>query len=372
MPLLPCDDGAAKHPPAEYLGGIPEKATTADYRAVFERVLARLGPLRKEVSIYDFGHVSCAGISDIDLLFVVSNKITPQQCQALIRACRGQRHFYHGPMIATSAVTRKLGWILPGVKLRHLHGPDRAGHMERPDAGALGEILPAVIVEAAVDRWFWLKCLAAERTLDQRKAVLGMWALRRSILQKEAAGLAVTCAEQAFCDEVQGIRSDWSETAAFDSRRVLRLLGRAPAFAEALVREVPPIAGGGDRQPRAGTISRGKITLRRCRRDGLSTRRYQLKLGLRHRNYHLVDLPTGAFDFLWKLRQADPGSWGLSRNIVRRQMAVNSYREFLVRRRLAGVAAAPDILSDEPNNPVVRMTDRAISKLIARRPEQAN
>jgi len=368
MPLLSLEVEAEEYRSAPSLGGVPEPAGPADYQRSLDGVLERLRGPSPDVGVYDFGHVSCAGISDIDLLFVVPEHIGPAQCRELIEACRGQPHFYHGPMIASPALARRLGWILPGVQVRHLSGPGHLDRLDRPGPEALKEILLGLTFEASVDRWFWLKSLEAETSLDLRKAVLGMWGLRRSILQKEAMALTLTSSERAFCDELQTIRDEWSKTATFDTDGTVGLLGRAAEIAEALIREMASIASmsGNGRACPAASVSRGRITLRRCVRGQLTARRYKLQFGRRRRAYHLVDLPAEAFDFLWKLRQPDPEAWGLPANIVKRQRLVKEYHVFLERRRLSGVAVPPGILDKPSSDRLMRPVDRAVSKLILR------
>lgn len=358
---------SSAYPNVVTLGDMPNRASVDEYRDAMAAVVKRTEIICPQAGVYDFGHVGCVGLSDIDVLFVIPPEADSATCVELVNICLKQKHFFHGPMIGTAITLQELGWMLPGIETRHIAGPDMLDTTDKPDANDLYDVSAADIIEGAIARWFWFQNIVAHGPVDPRRAMLGLWALRRLVLYKERAGLSVDSDDNSFCGGVLKLRQQWSVCCQLDRSELVSLIEDASIQAEKIMREVSSaVTLWSCSKPVGKILANGKIILRRSSEDCLLTQQYRIVFGRRRRTYHLIDLPHAVFDMMWSWHRPGRIHSNDETSIAKRHNAIQRYGAFVLQMKLDGAATPPGMLGRPARGIAMRFADKVMAHFLAR------
>jgi hypothetical protein len=353
---------------AERFGPNPPLAEAAEYEQVLRELCDDAGRLSAQVDLYDFGHVSCAGISDIDVLFVVPDISSPALCRELVALCRGQPHFFHGPMIASCRVASEFGFIFPGIELRHLAGPGRLKVLETP-----GDRLPDVawsdLLDGALARWLWLDSMASMSVVDPRHLMLGLWALRRLALYQDRIALEIGGDTMQFCREVHDQRERWNAVGELDRETLAEQANQAFGQCQSILEHAARFAEDRDGISAIelpGGLYGGKTSLVCSKSAEFRIDRFKLSMGLRRRTYNRVGVPPIVFRQICRLNSHASDRAGLAEATQRRVNALRDYRRFVEEHMLDGAAVPPGIFSRRSTPAVMAVPDRIMASILTK------
>lgn len=148
-----------------------DSAAYAEVISEYVSLLSARGGVR---SVYQFGSVGVPGLSDIDLIVVLKNRLIPGRLRYLLvdqPAGISRYLFVHHPLFVNQRLFEKLNYMFPLFNLSHVWGEhlsmDKVGERHRYDL-AVAHLINMLITKVPVDFYEFLindKALSARNTI---------------------------------------------------------------------------------------------------------------------------------------------------------------------------------------------------------------
>jgi hypothetical protein len=339
---------------------VPMPFGVRDYDQQTKDYIAAAQAIVPDISVFDFGVAATPGISDIDLLCLLPDAISPRVCARLQEIPRGSL-FAHPPIMLPKDVRAEIGWLLPISAFRPL--TPNAGTIPALVASREQQIVLALFdaFNSALVGWRGLGIVRAEGNLRIRKSMLHIWSARMSMLRAIAGGIADRPEWHRFRKAAEQQRAEWQRDRQIDTDLVVRLLGDAqallPSVAVAAGNEIAarvclpantvPIVGGTSLITSSGPAGRWR------------DEPFELRFAGRKRRYFRFSVPENVLALLhWRA-----GAQTQFDHVARRRVSVISARAMLMDRRYS----IQTVLSARIVDPVARrLRFRVIDRLALR------
>jgi len=189
----------------------------ARYDAARDAYIERVRNLKGVVSIYQMGGVSAPGISDLDLIVVMENDVTPPDAvhfgTSMMTEAQRYIFFHPGAMVTRREVFPRLGLLTYAANLEHRWGE----HIAIQAQDNPHWIDCANLIDQSTHLLHALTKSAVSKVIYIRRMIMALSSIGHTIALARSIGLDIEPAWETHRDEVQLLKVNWFDNPGRDT-----------------------------------------------------------------------------------------------------------------------------------------------------------
>ncbi|WP_421911082.1 hypothetical protein [Marinobacter sp.] len=181
------------------------------YNKQIDEYVSRVKEVPGVCSIYLMGSINAPGLSDIDVLVVVSDDFDRDNSKALSVLDLDSRVFLHGPIIIPKSLSQKVQYIFYASNLSCIYGDECLQAWEDLRAGERKKLAACYLIDFIESRFMQFSSIGCSK-IDKRAWLTRIWSTVHSLeLYQCAFENGVPERVSSLAELVKRTRSDWLE-----------------------------------------------------------------------------------------------------------------------------------------------------------------
>jgi hypothetical protein len=188
----------------------PQRLSFESYDEAIATYIERVVHIPGVRAVFTLGSVNAPGLSDIDIVTVVSDEFESRFSENLDVQNINSALFIHGPIIISESQLKDIQWIIFATNLQVVHGNLKAPDFSELPAAEAFYLARAYLVDFCESRMAQFATARYENILDARAWHARIWSVTHSAyIAREYLEYTLTDSEEALLDLVRRPREVW-------------------------------------------------------------------------------------------------------------------------------------------------------------------
>lgn len=197
----------------------PKQISLETYSVEIAKYIQQLSHCENVVSIYTMGSIKSPGLSDIDIIVVVSDDFVIKDNIFLSLDGFDKELFIHGPFVVDRYFWEKLFYLIYPTNLKLIWGKN----LTIPNLSSLKinnkkELLIAQQVDFMIMRLMQWNMQINSKTIDQRRWMTILWSITHSINYLKSIGIIMSSESLIIVKSIVLLREKWNVSKRIDDK----------------------------------------------------------------------------------------------------------------------------------------------------------